>query len=92
MSEDQYYFKENKKVKKAVALSCEAGEKAPKIVATGKGELAEKIVKKAEDSKVPVHKDDKLADTLSKLEIGDFIPPELYEVVAGFLRKGGRYI
>ncbi len=85
MSEYQYYFKENKKVKKAVALSYEAREKAPKIVATGKGELAEKIVKKAEDSKVPVHKDDKLADTLSKLEIGDFIPPELYEVVAEIL-------
>lgn len=85
MSEYQYYFKENKKVKKAVALSYEVGEKAPKIVATGKGELAEKIVKKAEESDVPVHKDEKLTETLSKLEIGDFIPPELYEVVAEIL-------
>lgn len=85
MSEYQYYFKENKKVKKAVALSYEVGEKAPKIVATGKGELAEKIVKTAEDSQVPVHKDEKLTETLSKLEIGDFIPPELYEVVAEIL-------
>ena len=85
MTEYQYYFKENKKVKKAVALSYEAGEVAPKIVATGKGELAEKIVKTAEESKVPVHKDDKLADTLSKLEIGDVIPPELYEIVAEIL-------
>ena len=85
MAEYQYYFKENKKVKKAVALSYEAGDVAPKIVAAGKGELAEKIVKKAEEAKVPVHKDDKLADTLSKLEIGDVIPPELYEVVAEIL-------
>lgn len=85
MTEYQYYFKENKKVKKAVALSYEVGEVAPKIVATGKGELAEKIVKTAEESKVPVHKDDKLADTLSKLEIGDVIPPELYEIVAEIL-------
>lgn len=85
MNEYQYYFKENKKVKKAVALSYEAGERAPKIVATGKGELAERIVKKAEESDVPVHKDEHLADTLSKLEIGDFIPPELYEVVAEIL-------
>ena len=30
-------------------------------------------------------KDDKLADTLSRLEIGDMIPPELYEVVAEIL-------
>ncbi|MDE6313987.1 MAG: EscU/YscU/HrcU family type III secretion system export apparatus switch protein [Lachnospiraceae bacterium] len=85
MGEYQYYFKENKKVKKAVALSYDPEESAPKILATGKGQLAEKIVATAKDSNVPVHKDDKLADTLSKLEIGDFIPPELYEVVAEIL-------
>ena len=51
MAEYQYYFKENKKVKKAVALSYEAGDMAPKIVATGKGQLAEKIVKTAEEAK-----------------------------------------
>lgn len=85
MGEYQYYFKENKKVKKAVALSYDPDDSAPKIVATGKGKLAEKIVQTAKDSKVPVHQDDKLADTLSKLDIGDFIPPELYEVVAEIL-------
>ena len=34
---------------------------------------------------MPVHRDDKLANTLSKLQIGDMIPPELYEVVAEIL-------
>jgi flagellar biosynthesis protein len=34
---------------------------------------------------VPTYKDDKLASTLSRLEIGDMIPPELYEVVAEIL-------
>ena len=34
---------------------------------------------------MPIHRDDKLADTLSRLEIGDMIPPELYEVVAEIL-------
>ena len=34
---------------------------------------------------VPFYKDNKLAETLSKLEIGDAIPPELYEVVAEIL-------
>ena len=37
------------------------------------------------EAEVPVHRDDKLADTLSRLEIGDMIPPELYEVVAEIL-------
>ena len=85
MGEYQYYFKENEKVKKAVALSYDPDDSAPKIVATGKGKLAEKIVKTAREAKVPVHQDNKLADTLSKLDIGDYIPPELYEVVAEIL-------
>ena len=34
---------------------------------------------------VPVYQDSKLANTLSKLEIGDMIPPELYGVVAEIL-------
>ena len=49
------------------------------------GELAEKIIEQAKQADVPVHKDDKLAGTLSKLQIGDMIPPELYEVVAEIL-------
>ena len=56
-----------------------------KILATGKGHIAEKIIEKAKEEHVPFYKDNKLADTLSKLEIGDMIPPELYEVVAEIL-------
>ena len=47
--------------------------------------LADKIIEKAKESDVPIHRDDKLADTLSRLEIGEMIPPELYEVVAEIL-------
>lgn len=60
-------------------------EEAPKVIATGRGALAERIIEKAKEADVPVHRDDKLADTLSRLEIGDMIPPELYEVVAEIL-------
>ena len=74
-----------KKVKTAVALSYELGDTAPKIIATGKGHLAEKIVEKGLEADVPFYSDHKLADTLSRLEIGDAIPPELYEVVAEIL-------
>ena len=77
--------KKNDKPKTAVALSYEPGEQAPKILATGKGALAEKIIDAAKQADVPTYKDDKLADTLSKLEIGDMIPPELYQVVAEIL-------
>ena len=75
----------NEKQKTAVALAYMPGDAAPKILATGKGAIAEKIIETAKEADVPFYKDDKLADTLSKLEIGDMIPPELYEVVAEIL-------
>lgn len=71
--------------KTAVAISYEPGEAAPKILATGKGAIAEKIIETARESNVPLYKDNKLADTMSRLKIGDMIPPELYEVVAEIL-------
>ena len=74
------------KIKTAVALAYDPNEDgAPRVIASGKGALAEKISEQAKDNKIPVHEDDKLADTLSKLEIGEMIPPELYEVVAEIL-------
>ena len=77
---------ENKKVKTAVALGYDPNEDgAPVVIASGKGSLAEKIIEQAQENKIPVHEDSKLADTLSKLEIGEMIPPELYEVVAEIL-------
>lgn len=75
----------NNKPKQAIALSYEFGEEAPKILATGKGAIAERIIEKAKEADVPLYEDSKLADTLSKLEIGDMIPPELYKAVAEIL-------
>ncbi len=76
---------EKKKIKQAIALEYNPQEDAPKVIASGRGVIAEKIIEKAKESDVPIHRDDKLADTLSRLEIGDMIPPELYEVVAEIL-------
>ena len=76
---------EKKKVKQAIALEYNPSEDAPKVIASGRGIIAEKIIERAKESDVPIHRDDKLADTLSRLEIGDMIPPELYEVVAEIL-------
>ena len=71
---------QEKKQKTAVAVAYEPGDAAPKILAAGKGEVAERIIEKAKENQ-----DNKLAETLSKLQIGDTIPPELYDVVAEIL-------
>jgi len=87
---------DGKKIKEAAALRYEPGENAaPKLVASGKGEVAESIVAKALESDVPVYKDDALAHTLNMLNLGDEIPAELYGVIAEVLvfisRMDARY-
>jgi flagellar biosynthesis protein len=69
----------------AVALEYVPGEDAPKVIASGKGHLADTIIEKAKEADVPTYEDASLAKTLSKLEIGDMIPPELYTIVAEIL-------
>ena len=58
---------QEKKQKTAVAVAYEPGDAAPKILAAGKGEVAERIIEKAKENDVPFYQDNKLAETLSKL-------------------------
>lgn len=77
--------KREEKQKTAVAVAYQPGDVAPKILAAGKGAVADRIIETAKEHDVPFYQDNALADTLSKLQIGDTIPPELYEVVAEIL-------
>lgn len=79
-------MKEKKEKQKiAVALQYNPDEDAPRVIASGKGILAEKILDTAKEADVPVYEDEGLAKTLSNLELGEAIPPELYGVVAEIL-------
>ena len=72
-------FKKNK----AVALRYNTEEDiAPIVIASGYGEVAEKIIDVAEKQGIPVFRDDSAVSMLCMLEVGSNIPPELYEVVA----------
>lgn len=73
----------NKEIKKAVAIKYSKEQYAPNVVAKGKGELAKKIIEKADD--IPLVENAELVEELDKIEIGEYIPPELYEVVAQIL-------
>ncbi|HWR62550.1 MAG TPA: EscU/YscU/HrcU family type III secretion system export apparatus switch protein [Clostridia bacterium] len=75
----------DKKLKKAAALTYEMGETAPQVTALGKGEVALRIIKTAQENNVPIFENSGLVDTLLQLDIGDQIPPELYGVVAEIL-------
>ena len=68
--------------KRATALRYREGSDAPEVVATGAGEIANKILDAAEAAGVPVRRDPALVEALSKLDVGRMIPPELYTAVA----------
>ncbi len=68
-------------IKKAVALKMEEKE-IPKVVAKGKGTIAERILEIARKHGVPIRRDKPLTEALMTLDIGEEIPPELYRAIA----------
>lgn len=73
---------------KAVALRYRAdSEAAPVVVASGCGEIAERIINIAEQEGIPVFRDDSAASMLCMLDVGRNIPPDLYAVVAAIYCK-----
>lgn len=70
----------------AIALQYEDGAAAPKLLAKGQDEVARRIRELALDNRIPLVENKLLARTLfATVEIGDFIPPDLYEAVAQVL-------
>ena len=68
--------------KRAVALKYDSkNNRAPIIVASGMGYLAERITEAAAKAGVPVYEDDSLAVLLSQMKLGSAIPEELYQAV-----------
>ena len=67
--------------KRASALRYE-GAAAPKVVAAGRGLIAERILEAAREAGVPIRSDAALAEALSALELGQEVPEEMWQAVA----------
>jgi flagellar biosynthesis protein len=77
---------EKGKRKSVVALKFKPGEQTtPQVVAKGRGVVAEKIIEIAKENNILIHEDPDLVEVLSKLDIKQEIPPDLYKVVAEIL-------
>jgi len=73
----------NKKIIKAAALKYDKSKSsAPKVVAKGKGEVAQKIISLARENNLPIRKDEDLVELLSKVELDKEVPENLYKAVA----------
>lgn len=71
-----------KKLKQAAALKYEPQDNAPRVVAIGKGEIAERIIKISKENNIPFIQDEETAQILCSLPINSEIPEELYTVIA----------
>lgn len=77
MSDNKYVRKE------AIALNYDATESSgPKVIAKGKGKIAEKILEQATTHNVPIYEDPNLVQLLGQLDLNESIPEELYQAVA----------
>lgn len=73
-------------IRSAAALKYdEHKDKAPRIAALGFGHMADRILELANTHKIPIHKDPHLSNLLAQLDVGQFVPPELYQLVAEVL-------
>ncbi|KFZ43748.1 flagellar biosynthesis protein FlhS [Anoxybacillus flavithermus] len=69
----------------AAVIRYEQGDKAPTVVAHGRGYVAEKIIELAKQNGIPIEQDAALVQHLLDLDLGDTIPPQLYAVIAEIL-------
>ncbi len=69
----------------AVALAYHAGDAAPKVVAKGRGIVAQMIIERAREAGIYVHESRELVTLLMQVDLDDRIPPQLYLAVAELL-------
>ncbi|MBC9070824.1 EscU/YscU/HrcU family type III secretion system export apparatus switch protein [Thauera sp. CAU 1555] len=69
----------------AVALTYTAGEAAPRVVAKGRGLIAQEIISRAREAGVYVHESPELVALLMQVDLDERIPPQLYLAVAELL-------
>ena len=76
-------MKKEEKRKEAVAIRYNSEKDyAPKVIAKGKGLIADEMLSRAKEFGIPVQEDPSLLEVLGKLEINQTIPEDLYAVVA----------
>ncbi|MDS4075010.1 MAG: EscU/YscU/HrcU family type III secretion system export apparatus switch protein [Candidatus Accumulibacter sp.] len=75
----------NEALKTAVALAYGQADAAPRVVAKGRGILAEQIIARARESGVYVHQSTELVALLLQVDLDQHIPPQLYLAVAELL-------
>jgi flagellar biosynthesis protein len=83
------YFNQKRKKERngpsAAVIRYEEGDRAPTVIAQGRGYIAEKIIELARQNHIPIEEDVSLVQQLLDIDLGENIPPQLYAVIAEIL-------
>ena len=75
----------NDTIREAIALAYQQTDAAPRVVARGKGLVADQIIARARENGVYVHESPELVALLTQVDIDEHIPPQLYMAIAELL-------
>ena len=71
--------------RRAVAIRYERDKPAPRIVAKGENKLADIIIRIARENNIMIEENHLLSEALMQFDVGEYIPEEMYEIVARIL-------
>jgi len=76
---------DNDPLKSAIALAYNQSDAAPRVVAKGRGLIAQNIIARAREHGVYVHESPELVSLLMQIDLDQRIPPQLYIAVSELL-------
>jgi flagellar biosynthesis protein len=74
-----------KSIQQAVALAYEHGDFSPKVLASGRGIVAEQIIQAALENQIYIHESKELVSLLMQVDLDDYVPEEMYRAIAEIL-------
>ncbi len=78
--------REGRKIRRAVALGYDPDrDQAPRVLAAGGGDVADRILRAAAEHGIPVREDPELLEVLAGLDVGEEVPPAAYQAMAEIL-------
>lgn len=72
-------------LREAIALAYNQTDAAPRVIAKGRGYIADEIIARAKEHGIYVHESRELVALLTQVDVDEHIPPQLYVAVAELL-------
>jgi flagellar biosynthesis protein len=85
MNSDEFLPQARERRREAVALAYHDGDRAPRVVAQGRGDIADEIIRRARESGIFTYESRELLGLLMQVDLDAHVPPALYVAIAELL-------